>query len=280
MNNRTPPLARGSVNRADSHVTPDLEAQVAKLQSQLDLVKVQVRQAQQLSALGTAAATIAHEVNNLLTPILSYAQAALDANDPQLQTKALHVTLKGVRMLIAMSNRVLEISAAKPQTREVVGVRAVVEDAIASLCRDLSKDGIRVAVDVDEDVTVSADALQLQQVLFNLLLNAREAMAARHNGSLRISAERNGEQVAIRVHNSGNPIAPDVLVHMFEPFQTTKPVTRDGRRRCGGLGLALCRDLVAENAGTITVASDAELGTTFTVTLPVPDEPQPQARVE
>jgi signal transduction histidine kinase len=255
--------------------TGTLEEQVGRLQSQLDLLKTQVRQAQQLAALGTAAAMIAHEVNNLLTPILSYAQAALDANDPDLQKKALNVAVKNVRMLVAMSDRVLEISAAKPPTREPVCVRTVVQDAVVSLCRDLSKDGIRLAIDVDDSIVAQTDSLQLQQVLFNLFLNAREVLAARHNGYLGVSAERQGDRVAIKVRNTGDPIPRDLLPHVFEPFQTSKPALRDGRRRCGGLGLALCRDLVEENDGTITVASDAETGTTFTITLPAARSARP-----
>ena len=122
-----------------------------------------------------------HEVNNLLTPVLSYAKAALEANDAELQAKALSVTIKNVEILTAMAERVLEISAAKPPTRELVSIRSVVLDAAASLCRDLSKDGIRFLVHIDESLTAWTDKLQLQQVLFNLFLNAREAMMKRHS---------------------------------------------------------------------------------------------------
>ena len=157
----------------ESQPPQSVDAGVAKLQADLDLLRAQVRQAQQLSSLGTAAALIAHEVNNLLTPILAYATSALGSDDAALQKKALQVTVKNAQMLVAMSDRVLEISAAKPAKREDVNVLRAVDDAIASLCRDLSKDGITINVEVDESLTAWADPLQLQQVLFNLLLNAR-----------------------------------------------------------------------------------------------------------
>jgi two-component system NtrC family sensor kinase len=251
----------------DSSVSP-VEDRLAQLTAQFDLLKAQVRQAQQLANLGTAAAMLAHEVNNLLTPICGYAEYALTSDDHELMRKALIVTNKNAHMVIAMSSRILEISAARPQKTEPVAVRAVVEDALASLCRDLSKDGINLAVNVDESLMVQADSLQLQQVLFNLFLNAREAMSATHSGRLTISASRSADHVVIEVRNMGDPIPVDLLSHLFEPFQTSKPVERDGRRRCGGLGLALCRDLIEENSGTIQVASDAERGTVFTITLP------------
>ncbi len=247
---------------------PTVEERLATLQEKLDVLKAQVRQAQQLAGLGTAAAMIAHEVNNLLTPILSYSKAALDADDAALQTKALTVTLKNVRTLVAMSERVLEISAAKPAKCEAVFVRAVVEDAVASLCRDLSKDGIRLVIEVHESLTVWVDPLQLRQVLFNLFLNAREAMAPSHGGRLGISASRQNDKIVIEVRNTGDAIPPGFLLHIFDPFQSSKGPQRDGRTRCGGLGLALCRDLVEENNGTISVTSSPETGTRFTITLP------------
>lgn len=248
--------------------SPTIETQLAKLQAQFDLLKVQVRQAQQLASLGTAATTMVHEVNNWLTPILSYAKAALEANDVELHRKALTVTIRNVEVLVAMSERVLEISAARPPKRELVSVRAMAQDAAASLCRDLSKDGIRFSIDVEESITVWADALQLKQVFFNLFLNAREAMASVHSGRLTVSAKGEGQRVLIAVRNTGAAIPPDRLPHVFDPLHSSKAAERGGRNRCAGLGLALCRDLTEENGGTISVTSEANTGTTFTLALP------------
>ncbi|MDO8631503.1 MAG: ATP-binding protein [Phycisphaerales bacterium] len=299
---RQPPLRSRSVETPVADAL-SIDDRFAQLSAQFDVLKAQVRQAQQLSSLGTAAAMIAHEVNNLLTPILSYADYALATDDAPLAKKALTVTARNTRMLIAMSERILELGAAKPQRRESVGVRQAVEEALASLCRDLFKDGITFEMKVDETLTVFADPLQLRQVLFNLFLNAREAMAPNHSGRLTVSAyqsrDRKGagggevrsekleersttasidnrsrptasgtiDKVVIEIRNTGPPIPPELLPHIFEPFQTTKPVRRDGKSRCGGLGLALVRDLIEENDGTISVASD-ETGTTFAITLP------------
>lgn len=268
---RKPPTA-GSATAPESDALA--AEQLGSLQAQLDLLKAQVRQAQQLNSLGVAAAMIAHEVNNLLTPILAYAQAALDADDAALQRKALTVTLNNVRMLVAMSDRVLEISAAKLAKRESVSVRAAIDDAVASLCRDLSKDGIRLSIDVDESVAVRADRLQLQQILFNLFLNAREAMAPSHSGVLKVSAACQQGRVVVEVTNTGQAVPPELLPHIFDPFQTSKSAGRGGRARCAGLGLALCRDLVEENDGTISVTSDTETGTIFVISLPPSERPE------
>jgi signal transduction histidine kinase len=221
---------------------------------------------------------IAHEVSNLLTPILGYAEAALSTDDHELQRKALTVTAKNVRMLVAMVERVLEISAAKPAEFEPVSVRAVAEDATASLCRDLSKDHIRLALKIDESLQVFADPLHLQQVLFNLFLNAREAMLAAGSGCLTVTAAQRGDQIIIEVCDTGMGIEPQALPDIFDPLKTSKPAEREGRQRCGGLGLALCRDLIEEGGGTISVASDPGVGTTFTIVLPAGDTANPSEK--
>ena len=246
----------------------DWMVMLADLQAQFDTLKAQVRQAQQLSSLGTAAAMIAHEVNNLLTPIVAYAKAALEGDDVELQKKALTVTAKNAEILMAMSQRILSISAAAPTQRKSVNLRIVVEEAAASLCRDFSKDGISFSVNVDKSITVFVDALQIQQVFFNLFLNAREAMASTHTGRLSVSARRQAGQVVIEVRNTGEGIPPDWLPSIFEPFQTAKSETNNNRSRCRGLGLTLCRDLIEENDGTIHVASEPATGTTFTIAIP------------
>lgn len=255
--------------QAKNTVNQQFEGRLDTLQDHFDLLQAQVRQAQQQAVLGTAATTIAHEVNNLLTPILSYATAALGCDDSDLRVKALEVTVKHVKMLIAMSDKVLHIGAAHRGQRETVSVREVVDGAIESLCRDLARDGITLTVDVEESLTVEADSLHLQQVLFNLFLNAREAMAKHHGGQLRVVGRRTANMITLEITNTGDPIPAETLPIIFDPFQSSKALSQDGQDRCRGLGLALCRDLIEENGGDIKVHSTSENGTTFTILFPV-----------
>ncbi len=247
-----------------------LEDHVTQLGSQLELLKTQVRQAQQMASLGTAAAMLAHEVNNLLTPILSYSTSAMQTEDIAFARKALSVTAQNARMLISMSSRMLELGAAKPHEREIVDVQKAVAESRASMCRDFEKDGTSFAMKIEEGLSVFADPLQLRQILFNLFLNAQEAMAATHSGRLTVTANRLAANnlVTIEVRNTGPVIPPDLLPNIFEPFQSSKPALRNGKARCSGLGLALVRDLVRENDGTIDVSSNEKDGTTFRITLP------------
>ncbi len=247
---------------------PSVEQQCAALQARLERLETQIRQAQQMSNMGRNAATFAHEVSGLLTPVMGYAKKAIADDDVDLMRKALARTVRNGDMLVAMSNRLLGLASAKPPERKPTALRSVVDEALESLCRDLTKDGISVSIQIPESVSVQVDGLQVQQVLFNLFLNAREAMSAGHSGRLVVHAEPRGSDVVLKIRNSGPPIPPEVLPHIFEPFQSTKPVERNGRPRCGGLGLALCRDLIDENNGTISVESNDEMGTTFTLTIP------------
>ena len=272
MRSAEPPAVITGVTTRRAETAPEFDSHLVQLEGQLQTLKAQVRQAQQLAGLGTAAATIAHEVNNLLTPLLSYARLAIDTNDQLLARKALEVTLKNVHTLVQMSERVLGISAARVRSCAPVAIQDAAREAAEALCRDPSKDGIRFTVEAGTDAVVSADALQIRQVLFNLFLNARQAMKGSHSGRLAVVAHRDVFQVHITVTDNGPGIAPDVLARMFEPLQTTKTNAFGGAARCSGLGLALCRDLIVENDGTLTVESTVGQGTTFHIRLPATEQ--------
>ncbi len=245
-----------------------IEKHIKKLEERFTQLKAQVRQAQQLASMGKLACTIAHEFKNGLSPVLSYAQAAINSDDPALQRKALEVTIKNVHMIESMALRVLEMSAAKAMDRDHAPLHPIIEDAAACLCRDVSKDGITFRNNVDDSVKVWVDRLQVQQVFFNLFLNAREAMAPQKAGLLKVWTENVDGFVRVFVKDTGPGIDTEVLGNIFDSFVTTKNGEREGTVRAGGLGLALCRDLVEENGGTIQVSSQPGTGTVFTIELP------------
>ena len=250
----TPP---GNVQEHLNH----LESALASLQDQL-------RSAQKLATIGTMAAMLAHEYNNLAAPVVSYARYALDKSEEPLMRQALEMVLRRLQAMATLSQRLLEYAHDEGTTLEQVRLRKVAELTIQSLGRDLAKDRIRLNVLIDPELTARCNANQLEQVLFNLVLNARQAMLP-HPGTLTLDAEpAGGGTVRLHVRDTGPGIAPDVLPNLFTPFFTTKRNARRPDQRGIGLGLAVCREIVESWGGTIEVESTPGQGTTFTLTLP------------
>ncbi len=249
-----------------------LQAQIDQLARQFDLMKAQVRQAQKLASIGTTAAMIAHEFNNLLTPVVAYARQALDTEDPGLMRVALTKTLERTEVLRQMADRVVGFARNPEASIKAVPVRAVVENAIGCLGRDLARDNIVLNLQIDPGLAVRANESQLLQVFFNLVINARQAMLGRR-GRLTIDAApaglASGEPlVRISVRDTGCGITPENLPRVFEPFFSTKQHEDKAERRGLGLGLSISKDIIEEFGGEITVSSEPGAGTTFTVTLP------------
>ncbi|MFQ5491404.1 MAG: sensor histidine kinase, partial [Phycisphaerae bacterium] len=211
---------------------------------------------------------MAHEFNNLMTPVVSYARYALDNDDVELMKKALEMTLKQASTVSAMSERILGLAIHEGPRPARVPIAEAIKEAAACLCRDPEKDGVTQRVDIPEDLIVWADERQLRQVFFNLLLNARQAIQHR-NGRIIVTAEPADDgRVAINIKDNGCGIDPANLENIFEPFFTTKTGNTNGQKRGTGLGLPLCKDIIEEQRGQISVQSEPGHGTTFTITLP------------
>jgi C4-dicarboxylate-specific signal transduction histidine kinase len=244
-----------------------LQTELDRLADRFDQMQAQLRQAQKLASLGATAAIIAHEFNNLFTPIVAYGRQALDTGDVGLMRKALEKTLTQVDIMRHMSDRVIGMAKQSDNAVKAVNVAKAVENAIDCLCRDLAKDNITVHMQIDPALTVRTNESALLQVLFNLVINARQAMLGRR-GRLTMDAAARDGRVEICVRDTGCGIPPENLERIFEPFFTTKSSADKPDRRGLGLGLAICREMIEELGGSIKVASQVNVGTTFTIDLP------------
>ena len=263
----------------DASLDPLLE-RMARMQEQLETLRSQLQESQRLATIGTIAAVIAHEFNNLLTPIVSYSQYALSSAqsatpDMELVRKALGKAYQSSSKAGKICSSMLGLARGE-SSYGPVEVRRVVEETLGVLARDPQKDGIALRVQVPPGLKVTGDAIQLEQVLLNLLINARHALLGR-GGSITIKATQAtapdgtaavDDEVRIQVVDTGPGIPEKYVSRIFEPFFTTKGSSRKGEAKGTGLGLAICKEIIEHHGGRIEVQSEVGRGTTFDIHLP------------
>jgi signal transduction histidine kinase len=232
-------------------------------------LKSQLLGLQHLAGMGTVSFMIAHEINNLLTPLKSYASFALtDLDDRMLCEKALQKVVKNCDRTSKIMDSMLSMVDGHTQNTEEVRVTGLIEEIFTCLCRDFSKDGIAVNIRVPEGLAIRAVPVQIQQVLMNLILNARDAMLP-GGGVLTISATDGADSVEITVADTGGGIEPGNLENIFDMFFTTKADKRSAAENSGaGLGLAFCKMVIDNHKGSIAVESEPGSGSKFTINLP------------
>ncbi|MEN0063813.1 MAG: ATP-binding protein [Myxococcota bacterium] len=230
----------------------------------------QLARASLLASVGTLSAGVAHEVNNPLAYVIGNLHYLRDQlrKQPDLQDldEPLADALEGadrIRQVVADL-----MATARPPTE---GVASVDPEPIVKTCLRITDNQLRhrarVVFDAQETPPVRADALRLNQVLLNLLLNASEALpegdAAHHRVTIRLRYEPIHRTIRIEVEDTGHGIRDADLPHVFDPFFTTRPAGSGI-----GLGLSICRSVIEGLGGTIAVRSEFGRGTTFTVRLP------------
>ena len=230
----------------------------------------ELRQAQKMEAVGQLAGGVAHDFNNLLTAITGYAELVQDElADNQRAIEFLGYVMEAAAQAAGVTRSLLTFSRKTEADKESVDLRKVVQKS-SHFLRHVLPTSIELVADVAaaEALWVSADSTQLQQVIMNLAVNARDAMP--DGGTLRVAASYGAAaigsataEVRLVVSDTGTGMAPEVREHIFEPFFTTKP-----RGQGTGLGLSIIHGIVKDHGGSIDVESEPGRGTTFTVTLP------------
>jgi PAS domain S-box-containing protein len=230
----------------------------------------QLLQSQKLESVGLLAGGVAHDFNNLLTIISGYASMTLDQLEPasfireplseiaQAADRAAELT----RQLLAFSRR----QAAKPK---LLSLRDLLLN-LEKMLRRLIGEHIRLTFDIGEIAPILADPGQIEQVVVNLVVNARDAMP--NGGSMTISARMADEKVTLSVSDTGVGMTPDVAARIFEPFFTTKELGKGT-----GLGLSTVYGIVKQAEGDLEVDTAPGKGTTFKILFPAaegtPDAP-------
>ena len=236
--------------------------------SEADQLRQQLLQAQRLSSVGALASSVAHEFNNILTTIINYAKMGLKSQgDDATRTQALERILKGSQRAATIINSMLGFARNNSHQREVTDVARLVEEVLILCEKDLSKHHVQVETKFHGRPRAPLVAGQIEQILLNLVINARQAMP--RGGRLRIEVRENpaAQMVEIRISDTGVGIPPEQLRLIFEPFYTTKEPDEHGHGGTG-LGLSVCRQIIEQHQGRIRVESQVGKGSTFTVKLP------------
>ncbi len=242
-------------------------ARVHELQQQLATLQERLMQAERLTAVGELASTTTHEFNNILMTIMNYAKMGLRHRDEATRTKALTRILEASERAAKITQTILGAVRNRSADREPTDLGQLVRDTLVLLERELSKYRIAVELQLQPSPHALANANQIQQVLLNLLINARQAMP--HGGALCVTVRPSDDgMVELIVRDSGCGIPPDVLPRIFDPFFSTKSGP-DGSGRGGtGLGLSACRHIIEGHRGRIRVESTVGKGTAFCIRLP------------
>jgi two-component system NtrC family sensor kinase len=260
-------MVRTRKNPSESQISHnDLAEKLEKLEKHLTQLEDQLVRAQRLAALGTMANMIAHEFNNILTPVVSYAQFALKQDDVPLMKKALTKAYENGKEAAEVCQQLLSFGRGDHLSK-TCDVEQVIAATIKCLVRNPAKDNITLQLDLIPGLNVSIEPCMLQQVVYNLILNARDAMLGKQ-GRLKISTSSSDDnKIKIIVSDSGPGIDPSILSKIFDPFFTTKSKS-DETRGGSGLGLAVSKHILQRAGGSISVESELGKGTTFTIELP------------
>ncbi len=235
-----------------------------------------VRHAQELDAVGHLAGGLAHDLNNLLTVIRGYAELLQSdwPEDSPLRAD-LDEVIAAVDRAGSVTARILAFSRKQPVRRKRLDLNAVIDD-VRPILGHVTRDSVEIRLSLDPKLwPVTADQVQMEQVLVNLVSNAGDAMPG--GGDIRIATTNRtigaaapeagdlapGDYVAMAVSDRGAGIRPEIRARIFEPFFTTKPPGRGF-----GLGLAVVRSIVGDMDGHVAVDSREGGGSTFTVLLP------------
>jgi two-component system, NtrC family, sensor kinase len=252
--------------------TRTLEQRVDQKTRELKRAHEHALHTEKMASIGKMAAVLAHEINNPLSGILTYAKLLrkwIGQDDaPQNRRQDIFESLD----LIASESRrcgdlvknLLTFSRTTPMNLQPTDLNQVIGRSLRLIQHQLDLAGIQVQPDLAPDLPpVLCDGAQIEQVLLALVMNALDAMPQGGNLWLTTRLDRENALVRITVRDDGTGISPEILPRIFEPFLTTKETGRGV-----GLGLAISRSILERHSGNIEVQSEVGRGTTFTVTLP------------
>ena len=248
---------------------PDSVETEPSLEQQIVMLKEQLAQAQKLTALGELISTTTHEFNNVLTTIINYAKLGLRHKDLATREKSFEKILIAGTRAARITNSILGFARNRTNSFEPTDMVKLIDDSLLLLERELNKYRITVERSIATVPLALANPNQIQQILMNLLINARQAMPQGGRVLVKLAYDAESNMVELAVRDNGCGMTPETMRRIFEPFYTTKSGPDASGKGGTGLGLSTCRDIVEAHHGRIRVDSSVGKGTAFTLKLPV-----------
>ena len=236
---------------------------------ELAALRQELVRTQRLAALGELVGTTTHEFNNVLMTIINYAKLGLRHKDEPTRDKALDRILTAAMRAEKITNSVLGMARNRSEEFAPIDLAPLVEETLVLLEREMQKYRVAVRKEFSSAPAVRAVGNQIQQVLLNLMTNARQAMPSGGELLLRLAHDPGAGLVDLTVRDTGSGIPREQLPKIFDRFFTTKSGPDATGKGGSGVGLSACRDIVEAHHGRIRVESTVGKGTAFTVRLPV-----------
>ena len=240
------------------------------LRNEVTALKKQLQQTQRMTALGELVSTTTHEFNNVLMTIINYAKMGMRHDDKATRDKAFDKINQAGMRAAKITNSVLGMARNRSDQFEKTNLVNLIEQSMVLLEREMQKYRIAVEMEIEEGLPeVSVIGNQIQQVLMNLLINARQAMA--DGGRLIIRLKQNPETktVDLVVRDFGAGMPPATLRRIFDSYYTTKAGPDESGKGGTGIGLSTFKDIIEGHGGKIRVQSSVGKGTCFTLMLPL-----------
>src|SRR6187551_1617481 len=240
----------------------DLEAAVGTLKT----TQAQLIQSEKLSAVGQFVAGVAHELNNPLTSVIGFSELLqATSTDPKQRDQVNHINRKAIRCH-KIVHSLLGFSRQHEPERKLVKLHDVAEAVLEIVAYDMRVNNVTLVREYAADLPpLLGDSHQLQQVVLNIVSNARQALETfRRDGQITLRTGADGDRVWLRIVDNGPGISPENLKKIFDPFFTTKP-----QGKGTGLGLSLSYGIVQEHRGLIRAESQPGVGTEFILEFPV-----------
>jgi signal transduction histidine kinase/ActR/RegA family two-component response regulator len=259
----------GDLAEAFNQMTSNLQSSRVDLEKAVGTLKTtqaQLIQSEKLSAVGQFVAGIAHELNNPLTTVIGFADLLQHMDlDPQIKSHLDHIAKSATRCH-KIVHSLLGFARQQEPERKLVRLNDVVDAVLEIVAYDMRTNNVAIVREYDPNLPqILADSHQLQQVILNILSNARQAIEAfRPDGQIVLRTGASETHVWLRIKDNGPGIRREALSRIFDPFYTTKP-----QGKGTGLGLSLSYGIIQEHQGSIRVESEPGEGAEFIIELPI-----------